>query len=256
MGQLEKYGLYVLCLVIFLILGVSIWGGGDLPANRRGSASNSELKAGTPSGTLGKAETPAVGLGELADLLRPVDRSRNEPKVDPKTEPRKSDGKTGSGSAVDASATKGAEVAPPVGEVAKPVAPSPDVARKTHKVQSGDTFESISKLHFGSPALRAEIGKLNARLEPTKLKLGQEVLLPTAAEAQAILERSKTRPAGTAAPASATAAAGTYRIVKGDTLEGIALRELGSRSRVAELQEANPGVTVLKIGSVIKLPKK
>ena len=27
MGQLEKYGLYVLCLVICLILGVAIWGG-------------------------------------------------------------------------------------------------------------------------------------------------------------------------------------------------------------------------------------
>ena len=26
MGQLERYGLYVLCLVIFLILGVAIWG--------------------------------------------------------------------------------------------------------------------------------------------------------------------------------------------------------------------------------------
>ena len=26
MGQLEKYGLYVLCLVIFLILGVAMWG--------------------------------------------------------------------------------------------------------------------------------------------------------------------------------------------------------------------------------------
>ena len=27
MGQLEKYGLYVLCLVIFLILAVTIWPG-------------------------------------------------------------------------------------------------------------------------------------------------------------------------------------------------------------------------------------
>ena len=26
MGQLEKYGLYVMCLVIFLILGVTLWG--------------------------------------------------------------------------------------------------------------------------------------------------------------------------------------------------------------------------------------
>jgi len=266
MGQLEKYGLYVLCLVIFLILGVSIWGGGDLPPqNRRGnSPANSELKAGTqPAGT-GKAEAPAVGLGELADLLRPADR----PKVEPKGDPKKGDPKSSGGSPVNASVTKGGEnpgdkAAPPTGEVAKPVAPVADVARKTHKVQSGDTFESISKLHFGSSALRAEIGKLNARLEPTKLKLGQEVLLPTAAEAQVILERSKSKPATPAATAPATAtspapvaAAGTYRIVKGDTLEGIALRELGSRSRVAELQEANPGVTVLKIGSVIKLPKK
>ena len=33
MGQLERYGLYVLCIVIFLILGVALWGGDPvLPA--------------------------------------------------------------------------------------------------------------------------------------------------------------------------------------------------------------------------------
>ena len=35
MGQLEKYGLYVLCLVIFLILGVTLWGGGDAVTPQR-----------------------------------------------------------------------------------------------------------------------------------------------------------------------------------------------------------------------------
>ena len=39
MGQLEKYGLYVLCLVIFLILGVTIWGdpAGQPPGQRNES---------------------------------------------------------------------------------------------------------------------------------------------------------------------------------------------------------------------------
>jgi LysM repeat protein len=250
MGQLEKYGLYVLCLVIFLILGVSIWGGGDLPQQRRsGSPSNSELKAGTSPSAARPVAKSDVGLGELEALLRPEER----PKSEPKSEPKKNDAK-----AVDASAGKGAEKggdkvagggspAP-----APPPAPAAE-ARQTHKVQSGDTFESISKLHFGTPALRAEIGRLNSRLEPTKLKLGQDVLLPTAAEAKAILERAKPKPTPEVA---AAAAPGTYRIKKGDTLEGIALRELGSRSRVADLQAANPGVTVLKIDTVIKLPKK
>ncbi len=31
MGQLERYGLYVLCLVIFLILGIAIWGDSSGP---------------------------------------------------------------------------------------------------------------------------------------------------------------------------------------------------------------------------------
>lgn len=252
MGQLEKYGLYVLCLVIFLILGVSIWGGGDLPQNgRRGAPpSNSELQARTQSGApVGKTEAPPQpSLGELEAFLRP-------PAERPKNEPAKVDGK-----AVDASLGKepgkgGDKAAAPGGDLGKPAtppAPPADAGRKTHKVQSGDSFESISKQHFGSAALRAEIGRLNSRLEPTKLKVGQDVLLPTAAEAQAILERGKSKPVSGPGPA----ATGTYTVVKGDTLEGIALRQLGSRSRLADLQQANPGVTVLKIGAVLQLPKK
>ena len=250
MGQLEKYGLYVLCLVIFLILGVSIWGGGDLPQNgRRGSAppngAGSELKARVPSPDPAKNTTAQtdLGLGELEALLRPAERGKNVPR------------KAESGP-VDASAGKGPGNAAPV--VAAPVrhetppAPPAEVARKTHTVKSGDSFDSISKQHFGSASLRAEIGRLNSKLEPTRLKVGQEVLLPTAAEAQQILDRGKSKPASQ----PLAAAAGTYRIVKGDTLEGIAIRELGSRSRLTELQDANPGVTLLKIDAVIKLPKK
>ena len=48
MGQLEKYGLYVLCLVIFLILGVTIWGGGDLPPPGKNSTAAIKAPAARP----------------------------------------------------------------------------------------------------------------------------------------------------------------------------------------------------------------
>jgi len=255
MGQLEKYGLYVLCLVIFLILGVTIWGGGDLPQNlNRGKApTNSDLLARTASNApLGKTGQAEVVLApDIEALLRPADRPKSEPKKD---EPKKGEAKP-----VEASGGKNSGTG---GEAGKPVAPKPEtalpppteVARKTHKIQSGDSFESISKQHFGSAALLNEIARLNSRLVPTKLKPGTEVLLPTAAEALVILERGKARPASQ----PLAAATGTYRVVRGDTLEGIAIHQLGSRTRVADLQELNPGITptLLKAGSVLKLPKK
>jgi len=267
MGQLEKYGLYVLCLVIFLILGVTIWGGGDLPPNPgRGKVpSNSELNTRNPtSSPAGK--TGAVLTADAMDaLLRPG----------PRNEPKKGEGKAADATGDKAKAPGGETPKP---EPAKPAAGKPEVgkpaatevARPTHKVQSGDSFESISKQHFGgSAALVGEIARLNTRLVPTKLKLGTEVLLPTAAEAQQFLDRSKPRaasqpgssqPAGSQPALSQVAAtgSGTYRVVRGDTLEGIAIRQLGSRARLADLQELNPGITptLLKTGSVLKLPKK
>ena len=62
-------------------------------------------------------------------------------------------------------------------------------------------------------------------------------------------------------PDSRLRRAGAYRnyvISKGDTLEGIARVELGSRKRVDELKKLNPGLrpTNMQIGSTIKLPLK
>lgn len=251
MGQLEKYGLYVLCLVIFLILGVTIWGEGSPAGKRAPGSPGADLAAGSPAGPAAERRAGPVGTPSFEALLRPQQpeaaRNTAPPANAPGGQPQ------AGGEAKPAEQPKASE--PPKPEVA--------AARPAHKVQSGDSFESIAKQHFGSVVLRLEIARLNPRAEPTKLKPGQELLLPTRAEADAILQRAgKPAPRDAAAPGAggkpAPAEPGTYTVARGDTFEGIAIRQLGSRKRVDEIRNLNPGLdpTNLRIGEKIKLPKK
>jgi LysM repeat protein len=254
MGQLEKYGLYVLCLVIFLILGVTIWGGGDLPQRAPAARPGSDLQVRpTAKPEPGKSDPAAATplAPDLEALLRPADR-RQEPKApEPKTPPAKA----AAGQPQDASADRApADGAAPVAEGVRPV----------HKIERGDSFESIARKLLGSAALQGEIARLNPRVEPRRLRIGQEILLPTKQEAQRLLAGeaapTKAEPAGAPAPKAAEAkgSASTHTVAKGDTFEGIARRLLGSGKRVDELRELNPDVdpTRLKVGQKIQLPKK
>jgi LysM repeat protein len=284
MGQLEKYGLYVLCLVIFLILGVTIWGGGDLPPQQRRTAqsSSTELNAnprvpahsGTANGAanLGGAVAgnragtgPTSSIPDLDSLLSPVkppDTKKAEPKV------------------VDAASNRGPDAArlladaskPPAKSLVDPTGPSKppaDAPRPTHKVQRGDTFDSIAKEKLGAASLRTEIARLNPRTDPTKLRENQELVLPTAAEVAALTTKGKAKApidkapvdktiADAPLPATPAAAPGSYVVAKGDTFGSIALRQLGSSKRVNEIADLNPDLdpTRLKVGKTIRLPKK
>lgn len=274
MGQLEKYGLYVLCLVIFLILGVTIWGGGDLPQGGRRPAPtpSTELHAGRSSSNgAGLPQNGESQAGPSGDVLAGIEEltgggKKGEGKAADAVPPGNGGGNSGNsgsssnrGNAVDASnggpaAKEG--VAPPVVEA--------DTKRGTHKVAAGDTFEGIAKAEFGSAALRSEIARLNPKVEPTRMRVGQELVLPSKAEAAAILGKvvGETKAADkrdTKTPiVPAIAGNSTYTVVKGDTFEGIAIRQLGSRSRLDDLRQANPGVDPvrIKVGQKIQLPKK
>jgi LysM repeat protein len=280
MGQLEKYGLYVLCLVIFLILGVTIWGGGDLPpSSRRPAGTSSELNANPRSGVspVGGAVNPGSGTTanvpnqagdvlDLASLLRPVDPPK---KVEPK--PVASPVATGAGRLPDEWTPP---LAKPPADAGKPPVTGP---RPTYKVAAGDTFDSIAKEKLGAASLRTEIARLNPRIEASRLQIGQELQLPTAAELAALgakgasskNAKNAVEAAGGGAVGSGAvgngaatkkpvATPGTYTIAKGDTLESIARRELGSVKRVEEVKRMNPDVvpTSLRIGQQIMLPKK
>ena len=71
MGQLEKYGLYVMCLVIFLILGVTLWGE---PATAR--SSSARQNAAIHAGMTGSANARPVR--RRATPLRPASRSERQ----------------------------------------------------------------------------------------------------------------------------------------------------------------------------------
>ncbi|MCA8965128.1 MAG: LysM peptidoglycan-binding domain-containing protein [Planctomycetes bacterium] len=253
MGQLEKYGLYVLCLVIFLILGVAIWGGGDVPpqGGRRAAADReaAALRGGTgsPSTTAGDG---TVHAGSVAVLLG-LDGGDKKPAAEgPKGAGDKVGGKPSIAEQLGGGA---APAGPKTGGEPVPAPPAP-TARATHKVVSGDTFESIAK-SLGSVSLVADIKRLNPTVEPSKMQLNTVLILPTQAEIEA-------RRGGSSAKASTsgTSVDGTrkYIIAKGDTLEGIARRELGDPRRVGDLQQLNPGVEAksLKIGRSLVLPAK
>lgn len=259
MGQLEKYGLYVLCLVIFLILGVTIWGGGDAPApgQRTPAVAMHAPGGGTPSGGAAtgddrtgrraeRADRATAGAGgDLLDsLLQPMPQPKPPAKAkDP-------------GPAVPAVA--GDSVAQPKDANAAAgggAAAAPAPSTRTYTVRRGDTFDGIAKRELGDANRRAEIAALNPGVDPKRIQPGQQIVLPTSA--------------ATAVPAATTAApakgddtlrrAGAYRVYTvrdGDTLGAIARRELGSLRRLDDLRSLNPDVDprLLRVGQKIKLP--
>jgi LysM repeat protein len=262
MGQLEKYGLYVLCLVIFLILGVTIWGDAATPVARTPPAAMHAGPAPAP-GAGGNLNAASAGAASrLQDVFGPSaggdkNRSNNPPKP--------------VGKPVDAAATQGeAGTAGGAADTAVP-APTLDTKRPTHKVAEGESYDSIARTKLGDSSLRDVLVRLNST-PAHKLQVGQEIVLPSQAELAA--HRSPPRKAagparaattGQGEPSAKTPAIAPlpsgerfYTIAKGDNLERIAQVELGSRKRVDELRKLNPGVvdTKLAVGQRIKLPKK
>ncbi|MBX3462373.1 MAG: LysM peptidoglycan-binding domain-containing protein [Planctomycetes bacterium] len=256
MGQLEKYGLYVLCLVIFLILGVTIWGGGDAPPVRRTTAT-SGLNAIAPPGT-GAAARPAPGGGTL-DL-----KALLQPGPQPSTVAKPVDAPAVRGEPSSAP-TQGGKV-PPVGgnAGADATAEPPPATRPTYRVKQGDTFDSIAREQLGNAARRTEIARLNPGVRPERLAIGTVLVLPSAASpapAPAPVAKADAARSDGAARTEASASRGgvvAYKVAKSDTFEGIASRQLGDRKRVAEIRELNPDVdpTRLRVGQEIRLPKQ
>jgi len=263
MGQLEKYGLYVLCLVIFLILGVTIWGDGAVPAARRApAASGLNASAGTvPVGRDAATRTPGnagPAVPNLQALLQPAIRPVATPPRDGGPADTGGTLNAGGGSSTKPPAAK--EAGKSAGATPSVETPPAPVARPTYKVESGDSFDSIAKEKLGSSTLRTEIARLNPGVDPKRMQVGHVLTLPSAADLASSSSSASSSSGGRlAADASASReAVVAYTIGKGDTLEGIARRQLGDHRRVGELQELNPGVEPknLRIGQKIRLPRK
>lgn len=268
MGQLEKYGLYVLCLVIFLILGVTLWGGGDTASPSRKQEAQTPIRAPNPVTPPPSTPAPSSAVEpkvvDITGLLQPEVRG-NEPK---KSAPVADAPKAGD----EPKGAAGEATKEPVAE-AKPT---------TYKVQTGDTFESIARSKLGDPKRQTEIAKLNPTVKPNRMRVGQDLVLPGAKPAGKAVEpvidanakKSATPKDATAKAADAKTAGAkpadakdsskdagaerSYVVGKGDTFGRIAQTQLGSSKRIDEIRELNPNVdpTRMRVGQRIKLPKK
>ena len=132
-----------------------------------------------------------------------------------------------------------------------PGSTAPAAEGKTHTVTKGETLGDISKSYYGTTKNWKKIVDANPGTSPENLKVGQKLVIPEVAGAPS------NSTSGTTLDAAAPAA-GDYVIKVGDTLSIIAQKELGSKNRWKEIQEANPGLDPrsLRAGQKIKIPGK
>jgi nucleoid-associated protein YgaU len=167
----------------------------------------------------------------------------------------------------DASPAAQPELAPPHAPIVEPVP-------HEYLVQKGDSLARIARRTLGREDRWTEIQALNGGVSPSSLKVGMKLKLPAGATAAPAMLASATKPAPskpatsksstpkattatTAKKAESTSEGSSfYTVKKGDTLNAIAERRLGAKSRVREILALNPGLDPQRIGvgAKIKLP--
>ena len=137
---------------------------------------------------------------------------------------------------------------PGIASTVDSAAPLSGATGKTHTVAKGETLGDISAKYFKTAKNWKKIQEANPGISPENLKVGQKLVIPDTETAS-----GSSATADTAAPAS-----GEYVVKAGDTLSIIAQKELGSKNKWKELQEANPGIDPrnLRTGQKLKIPGK
>jgi nucleoid-associated protein YgaU len=260
MGQLERYGLYVLVVVIFLILGVAIMG--DDPGRPgvtntaqgvSGRAPTAQLDVSGFSVPTARENLDALfgyGEGEDAPFVPP------EPAVEP--EPREIEPLTDDSRIQDVYV---ADVTP----VPAP-APAPVAAVRTYRVQKGDSLARIAAQLLGSEAKVKAILAANPGLkDPNRISIGQELVIPTltsgspSADLGALAEASARRSEARPEPAvnSADVAGARYHVVqKNEVLGTIAKHYFGTTAAWRTIADANPQIDPnrMQIGARLMIP--
>jgi LysM repeat protein len=124
---------------------------------------------------------------------------------------------------------------------------------RTYVVKQGDTLGEIASRELGSFGKWTEIQKLNANLDPAKVRPGMKLTLPGAAKIAA----NDAKPKPVSASATPVASSSGYTVKKGDTLSSIAAKALGNSSRWVEIKRLNPEIRAdrLVAGMHLRLPQ-
>jgi len=134
---------------------------------------------------------------------------------------------------------------------------------RSHVIQKGETFASISRTVYGDGRYYLQIQKANPGLEPSALKPGTRINLPELASAGE--SRTASRSSHGAQSGSNGAASidhkSQYKVESGDSLYKIAEKLYGDGTKMDSLYEANkqtigPDPRKLKLGMILKLPEQ
>lgn len=148
--------------------------------------------------------------------------------------------------------------------------PEPQVAKpsaaigRTYTVQAGETFSSIAASIYGNSRYYPHIMRANPSLDPTRLRAGTVINLPSAEQVKpaAVTDAS----IGTSSNSSSKSSIRQidtkteYRVQPGDSLERISIKLYGKRDRTDSIYETNIATigddpARLKVGQVLKLPE-
>lgn len=236
MGQLERYGLYVLCLVIFLILGVAIWGS-DPQELRRQTLLNVDQGGGVKT---------------QEDHRRDVLSYRQEQARNSISKYKAAQDAVFNAAEDPGPAVASAQSVPKV-EIRKADVPAPAQESVTeHIIAPGDNFSSLAQSYLNDANLYHRIAAANPKLDPKHLQPGMKVVIPK-------------RPVGArkgAKRAVAAAVSGaTHRVREGESPWRIAEKYVGAgkahaySQRIIKLNGLSSRKQ-LSPGDVIKLPSR
>ena len=223
MGQLERYGLYVLCLVIFLILGVAIWGGDPPASGAVGQSLVKELEQA--SNPIQEEPLPQSPAGEAMTLSRLLDASSS-------TEIE------GFQETMAPPETRFLEEPAPPKEIEAPVA----TQARYYVIQKGDSLSVISQRELGAMRRWPEIQALNPEITDERMLIpGERLLMPSR---------------GLDAPMASGQQYSLYRVMLHDNPSKISMKLFGTEAFYKQILALNPGMDPkrMKTGSEIRVP--
>ncbi len=140
-------------------------------------------------------------------------------------------------------------------------APKPSTRRggeREHVIESGDNLSYIADHYYGDERMWKAIQLANPNVNPTRLKIGDKLVIPSEADAREMIARQ--RAAERPIPAPKPASELTYVVASGDSLSKIARVVLGDVARWKEIYALNrdqlESPDDIKAGMKLKMPKK
>ncbi|HEX8325305.1 MAG TPA: LysM peptidoglycan-binding domain-containing protein [Tepidisphaeraceae bacterium] len=127
-----------------------------------------------------------------------------------------------------------------------------------YTIKPGDTFSTIAAKMYGNKKFSSVLVKANPEINPSRMKIGQEITVPPKDSVASIGGAIDTDSQNLSAPIDASR---QYRVANGDTLSGIAQKLYGRSTQWQALYEANrttigPDEAKLKVGTLLELPQR